>query len=103
MAEKSKKLYLITRSDLPIGDQAAQIAHAVEEWNNKVPDCTWTHTMVLLVVDNELKLSLLKLKASVNGAEVIGWEEPDMGHHLTSIACLTNKYSLFKGLKKLGE
>lgn len=100
---QQERLYIITRSDLPIGDQAVQACHVVEKWKYVNRDTAPVHTMALLVVDDMPKLVGLQCKLMVRFVDYEIFEEPDLNDEPTAIACLTNKHQLFKGLKKLGE
>jgi len=52
------KVYLVTRTDLPVGQRAVQAAHALREFNHLYPleDAIWyreSNTLALLEVRDE--------------------------------------------------
>lgn len=84
------KLYLVTRSDLPAGQQAVQAAHALQAFNVEHPAEArqWhdqSNTLALLAVPNEQSLAQLLRKARWRGP-VSEFREPDRGGELTAIA-----------------
>jgi peptidyl-tRNA hydrolase len=83
------KLYIVVRSDLSPGLQAAQACHGlrlfVEE--HKVEDRKWyenSNNLVLLQVPNEAELIALKNKA--NGIPASLFREPDVNNEATALA-----------------
>lgn len=102
------KLYVVTRTDLPIGAQAAQAAHAaieaaradtahVRAWHSQ------SNTIVLLVADSHAKLERLAAAADVRGCEMHVFREPDLGDQLTAIALLGDRAErVCAGLRLLG-
>lgn len=103
MEPKQEKLYVITLSDLPVGDQATQACHAVEAWKHRHPNNDQVHTMAVLVVPNSKFLEFVRCKLLYNYIDHAIFQEPDLENRITAIACLTDRYNIFKGLKKLGE
>jgi hypothetical protein len=95
---------VITRSDLPLTDQAVQAGHAVATWVYR-----WYHTslwrnetLVYLVVTDLAKLELLKRKMEALFQNFsASWLEPDLNNELTAIVCYTD-ISIFDNLKMLG-
>lgn len=84
------KLYLVTRSDLPAGQQAVQAAHAMRQFAADFPDVDrqWfesSNTLALLAVPDEPSLARLLRKARWRGP-VSEFREPDRGGELTAIA-----------------
>ena len=72
------------------GHQLVQTAHSVAEFAHKFPNQfkDWfekSQYMVSLSTDNEDKLKRLYLKLRDNGANVVGFTEPDIGDQLTAI------------------
>lgn len=85
------KLYLITRSDLPEGDRAMQMAHAFREFIEHHPeiDRDWyknSNTLVGLEIENEKALAGLLEDARWKGIPAAPFHEPDRGNELTAIA-----------------
>lgn len=85
------KLRLITRSDLPLGQQAVQAAHALREWSAQHPeeDQHWyktSNTLAMLVVRDEDSLDDLLERTVQYGLPVAAFYEPDRGDELTAIA-----------------
>ena len=85
------KLYLVTRADLPPGQQAVQAAHAMREFVACCPevDLEWyrtSNTLAFLAVPDEDRLSALLEKARSRGCPAASFQEPDLDHELTAIA-----------------
>lgn len=95
-----KRLYVITRQDLTIGQKTAQTGHAIAqyildhsphesgEWNNDYLICLEDHKLSMegwieYLIENNIKHSIFK--------------EPDMDHEITSISAL-HSGEIFKGL-----
>lgn len=86
-----QKLYLITRRELPIGDQAVQAAHALRAFVEGCPeeDRDWyatSRTLVLLVTDTERDLMDLTEMALEQGIATAMHREPDHGGAIGAIA-----------------
>jgi len=97
------KLYLVTRSDLPAGQQAVQAAHALREFSAQHPevDRHWYETsnhLAILVVPNEEALFRLVERAEVQGLKVSVFKEPDRDHETTAIALEPEAKRLCKNL-----
>ena len=87
------KLYLISRSDLPAGLQAAQLAHSLRQFAADFPaeDKGWHETsnnLVLLEVADEAGLEHLADRLDELGCHVARFREPDLGEKLTAISAL---------------
>ena len=85
------KLYLIVRSDLPLGQQAVQAAHALREFSERYPeeDCRWykqSNTLALLAGTNEAALRALLEEARWQAIPAASFHEPDRNNELTAIA-----------------
>lgn len=85
------KLYLVTRSDLPLGVRASQLVHAQRQFAAEHPDADrrWfdtSNTLVLLEVPGERELEELERRARIAGTALATFREPDFGHQLTSLA-----------------
>lgn len=85
------KLYLVTRRDLPPGQQAVQAAHALRELAARHPavDRAWyevSRTLVLLAVADESALRALQGEAALRGVPAAPHHEPDHGGALGAIA-----------------
>ena len=84
------KLYIITRRDLPPGQQAVQSCHALRQFVEEHPDLeqSWyreSNHLALLSVRNEAKLERLKLRAIDLEYKCSEFREPDRNHELTAI------------------
>ncbi len=84
-------LYLVTREDLPEGQQAVQAAHALQEFNMQhyIHAQKWhaaSNTLAFLSVPNEEALQQLLSKAQGTYAPVSLFREPDRDNELTAIA-----------------
>lgn len=97
------KLFVITRSDLPWGQQAVQAIHAQVQFAKEHPEVegAWfeeSNTIALLVVKDEQALGVLYRKAVDRDVPVAAFREPDRGHELTAIALGPQGKNLTKGL-----
>lgn len=68
----------------------AQSGHAIAEFSNKNKNIfeQWhseSNYLIILEIDNEEKLKRLYYKLKDNGANVVGFIEPDIGNQLTAI------------------
>lgn len=87
----AEKLFLVTREDLPWGQQAVQAAHAMREFVREHPeiDRRWyetSNTLALLVVRDERALERLIEQAQWKGVPFAGFREPDRQNELTAVA-----------------
>jgi hypothetical protein len=107
-----KKLYVVTRSDLPSGDQAVQAGHAVAEYIiNRKGNFNWNNeTLIYLVVDDLEKMELLMRKLRAKFIQYFVWCEPDLQNQMTAFACPCGTLdeggyvsSCFDNLKMLGK
>lgn len=85
------KLYLVTRADLPLGQQAVQAAHALQEYNFQHPELAkeWhekSNTLAFLSVPDERALGVLLRKARDRLVSVSAFREPDRQNELTALA-----------------
>jgi peptidyl-tRNA hydrolase len=84
------KLYVITRQDLPPGDQATQSCHAIVQFWCDHPDMaqewfTQSNTLALLSVRNEIELKRFLQHARDLCIRCSEFREPDMANQLTAI------------------
>jgi len=91
MSLQQAKVYLITRTDLPLGQRAVQLAHAIREWSERYPaeDRVWyqtSNTLALLEVPDELALQRLLKRANLHGIPAAPFQEPDRDNELTAVA-----------------
>lgn len=87
----TEKLYLVTRSNLPAGDQAVQAAHALTEFLVEHPEIAkdWheqSNTLAFLVAPDEGALVRLLDRASDQDLRASAFREPDLGGALTAVA-----------------
>lgn len=107
---KAEALFLVTRSDLPPGAQAAQAAHALREFVDRHPDkdAEWhetSNTLVLLTVSSEPELETLLDHAQDLRISCSWFYEPDLENALTAIALEPGEKSirLCRNLPLLGK
>jgi len=88
-----KKLYVITRADLPPGAQLAQSCHAVSAFATDFPSthAEWHRhgqNLVALQVPGQAELDALleRVLMSEEIERVSAFREPDLAHQLTAIA-----------------
>lgn len=84
------KLYVVVRSDLPLGAQAVQAAHAMREFAAEHPEIEkeWhekSNTLVMLSVRYETQLKHLLCITQQQGVAAAGFRESDMKNELTAI------------------
>ena len=85
------KLFLVTRADLPAGDQAVQAAHSLREFVAHHPeiDLHWyrtSNTLAFLAAKDEPALEALCAKAARLGLPFAVFTEPDRDDELTAVA-----------------
>lgn len=85
------KLHLVTREDLPPGQQAVQAAHAMREFVREHPleDRIWyekSNTLALLAVKDEKALHALLSAARDRRISCSAFREPDREDELTAVA-----------------
>lgn len=85
-----ERLYVVTREDLPPGQQAVQSIHAVVAWTSTWPDLSraWelgSNTLALLSVPDEHDLYRLLSRARRKGLRHVEFREPDRGFEITAI------------------
>ena len=86
-----ERLYIVTRADLPAGDQAVQGAHALTEFAFEHPETAkaWheqSNTLAFLAVPDESALQRLHERAFDLDIKASAFREPDLGDSLTAIA-----------------
>jgi hypothetical protein len=97
------KLFLVTRADLPPGQQAVQAAHALREFMERHPelDREWyskSNVLALLAAKNEGYLDDLMEKVCRLGLSYAPFYEPDRGDELTAVAFGPECAKLVRGL-----
>jgi hypothetical protein len=85
------KLYLVTRADLSVAQQAVQAVHAMREFVREHPevDRVWyekSNTLAFLEVEDEAALTRLLSTARNRRIPSSGFWEPDRDDELTAIA-----------------
>jgi hypothetical protein len=84
-----KKLYVITRKDLPKSQQAVQAGHALAEFLLTEDRGEWENgTLVYLAVQGEPELQCTSHNLTSSGIQHALFREPDIGNQMTAIACL---------------
>lgn len=99
----NKRLYVITRKDLPCSSPPVQAGHCVaefclksdlaKEWNN--------NTLIYLEVENLERLNQLIFKLSEKNINYYEFKEPDIDNQITSICTIINDKKIFKNLRLL--
>lgn len=97
------KLYLITRADLSIAQQAVQAAHALQEYNvlHPGPVLEWyraSNTIAFLAVPDELALFDLVDVARARGYTTAPFREPDRNDELTAVVLGPEAHRLVRRL-----
>lgn len=100
------KLFIVVRTDLLPGLQAAQACHALREFGQEHPelDAQWfstSKTLVLLGVPDEQALELLSARAKERLVPLAKNHEPDLGGSLTAVALAPEARSLVRTLPLL--
>lgn len=98
------KLYVITRRDLTLGQQAVQGMHAMREFATEHPeiDKAWhsiSNFIAFLTVDNEDDLERLCDRTCSAQVEFSTFREPDLNDSLTAVCISPKGVKLCKGLK----
>lgn len=91
MVASNDKLVLVTRADLPVGMQAAQVAHALRQFvqEHAQIEREWfakSNTLVLVKVPDEVALSRLLEHAKCLRIAVSSFREPDLDDEVTALA-----------------
>lgn len=84
-----KKLYVVTRLDLPSNVQAVQAGHAVAQYMlwNQTNEVAWKNEILVYLAVKDLKaLAFLRGRLHQRFIDYIAWAEPDMNNQLTAIA-----------------
>ncbi len=86
-----KKLYVITRHDMPVAFQAVQSIHAAVDlvFKHHIELKNWhdlSNTIVLLSVKNEKALVKLSKKLKTSKIKHTIFTEPDIGDQITALA-----------------
>lgn len=97
------KLYLITRADLPAGQQAVQAAHAAIQFGEEFPSIhqNWfktSNTLALLTAKDEQALGVIYRRAMDRDIPAAPFHEPDRGGEMTAIALGPQGRQLTKNL-----
>lgn len=101
-----EKLYVVTRRDMPPGDQGCQSLHSAfgfaaehrEIWARWYEE---SNTLALLSVADEAELEKYASKAEMRGLKFSRFREPDMKDALTSITFEPAAHRLLRNLPKL--
>ena len=82
------KLYLVTRADLTVGQQAVQAAHAAVEYARLFRKFAMLEhpTIVMVVVRDEEYLRELAVDVFARTDQIAEFHEPDLGGALTAFA-----------------
>lgn len=97
------KVFLVTRRDLPSGQRAAMLCHALREFSefHGALDREWyesSNTLVLLEVGGKEDLEVLARTGEARGVPCARFHEPDLGGDLASVAFGPSGKGLLKGL-----
>jgi len=103
MCKPGDKLILVTRADLPAGDQAVQAAHALTEFLVEHPEVAreWhdaSNTLAFLSVPDEDALERLRERAFDHDIRASIFREPDLGDSLTAVALEPSGSKLVRSL-----
>lgn len=97
------RLFLVTRRDLPAGDQASQLVHGMAEFAEKWPAVfrEWkntSNTIILKTVENETALRWLQAQAEDKDFVHVTFREPDLKNALTVVVIEPRGHRLMHGL-----
>lgn len=86
-----KKLFVVTRSDLPPNVRAVQLSHGGIQFQHEHPELagSWfrnSNTLVLLEAADEGQVRALAARAALAGVAVSLVVEPDLGDAVTAVA-----------------
>ena len=94
------KLYVLTRRNLSVSQQAVQAGHAVAKLVQRGMDTAWNGTLVYLGVDDETVLNKWQHKLEERRIDYVEFREPDIGDELTALA-VVDPGKVFSKLKLL--
>ena len=100
MKNVKKKLFVLVRNDISLGQQAAQSCHAVAEWLLYV-NSNWKNDTIVCLHTDPARLELQMKKLDLLGVTHVAFREPDMDYKITAIACECGDW-LFKRFKLIG-
>lgn len=88
---RPEKVFLVTRADLPPGQQAVQAAHALQELNVQHGELVrgWyarSNTLAFLAAKDEEALKRLHVEAQAKGLVSVQFCEPDRNKEVTALA-----------------
>jgi hypothetical protein len=94
-----RRLFVVTRADLPAGTQACQAVHAAIKFALAFPDIAAASPIVVfLAACDELSLSWLHGDTVAAGLRAISFHEPDLDDALTALALEPAASRLVAGL-----
>lgn len=97
------KLYVLTRNDLPIQEQAVQGGHALASWMLDNVGHHWNNnTLVFVTVPSEVHLKMWCEKLELRNFRFSSFREPDIDCEMTAISCFTDT-AVFSKLPLLGK
>ena len=88
MKHQISRLIVVTRGDIPAGNQMSQMGHSIAQFMLEHPEMSkkWNNNyLISLSISSEEKLSNLLTKIKDIGIPVSYFIEPDIGNELTSI------------------
>lgn len=91
MQRPDDRLYIVTRSDIPLGFASAQCAHAAfqfarDQWERTAPWMRDSQWLVIVTVSDEGSLEDLAFRAAQQTLPHSRWREPDRDNELTAVA-----------------
>lgn len=97
-----RRLYVITRSDLPAAYAGVQAGHAVAQYIIDNGIGNWSNEyLIYLRVKDELELIRLLTKLNFKIDAITEFREPDLENELTAIACVAPNKNMFSKLPLL--
>lgn len=87
----NRRLYVLTRSNLSLGQQAVQSGHAVAEWMKTHGNQRWANEyLIYLAVEDEQQLNNWAFKLKRRDIEYVEFREPDLDNAVTAIAAVSD-------------
>lgn len=103
-SKSMRRLYVIVRSDLPVGYQMAQSGHAIAQFYEDFPDNDWkNHYLLILSAPDEEYFEYAEWKLKKANIEFSEFFEPDLDNQKTSIAFRDDSGKLFSKLNLAGN
>lgn len=95
-----KKMYVVVRNDMSVGQKAVQAGHALAEWMLYDSESWKNRTLVYLTARDEDHLKSIATRLGFKDINFVTFQEPDIDFEWTAIATYSDG-KMFKRLPLL--